>query len=500
MGLGRTTLREPFSGKLGDRRSGQPPPSGALVGPIARWISAGQPAWSRATHVAAGEQPLLSEQPSVPQSAFSSGGRSPRAQLLGAELERLARAGRALNEDRRIDRDAIFRLKDRALREIWAHQPSDADFARFCQKREAELNDFAVYCALASEFGGDWRRWPLPYRAPKSPAVEAFAREHAREVGYHKWLQWLLDRQLADAVNSLTLVQDLPIGVDPGGADAWVWQDLLAHDCTVGAPPDLFNTAGQDWTIPPFVPHRLCQAGYEPFIQTIRALLRHAGGLRIDHVMGLFRLFWIPGGLGPRKGAYVRYPARDLLAIVTLESRRAGAFVVGEDLGTVEDRVREELADRRVLSFRVLWFEEKPPTGYAQNAMAAITTHDLPTVAGVWTGQDEAAQRAIGIDPGESTKLREHLLRLIPAMENASVAEVIEAACRLLASAPCRILSATLDDALAISERPNMPGTIDQWPNWCLALPGGIEALESSDLAHRIAHALDRPQELESRL
>src|SRR5262249_28259021 len=159
--------------------------------------------------------------------------------------------------------------------------------------------------------------------------------EHADRVGFHEWLQWLFDEQLARAAPQLRLMQDLPIGVDPGGADAWAWQDVVTIDASVGAPPDRYNSGGQDWGPPPFVPHRPPAAGYEPFIQTIRSALRHAGGLRIDHVMGLFRLFWIPRGLTPADGAYVRYPADDLLSIVALESQRAGAIIVGEDLGTV---------------------------------------------------------------------------------------------------------------------------------------------------------------------
>src|SRR2546426_7522097 len=172
-------------------------------------------------------------------------------------------------------------------------------------------------------------------------------------------------------------MQDLPIGVDPGGADAWAWQDALTTDASVGAPPDAYNAAGQDWGLPPFVPHRLAARGYEPFIETIRAGLRHAGGLRIDHVMGLFRLFWLPAGGGP--GGYVRYLADELLDIVALESHRAGALLVGEDLGPVEDQVRAELAERQVLSYRLLWFEHEPPEEFPEQAVAAVTTHDLPT-------------------------------------------------------------------------------------------------------------------------
>ena len=215
-----------------------------------------------------------------------------------------------------------------------------------------------------------------------------YAAEHVRRVQFFKWIQWLLDVQLARASGHLALMQDLPIGVDPDGADAWAWQDWLATGVAVGAPPDEFNTQGQNWGLPPFIPHKLRKAGYEPFVQTIRAAFRHGGGLRIDHVMGMFRLFWIPEGQPAVNGAYVRYNADEMLAIVALESERAESYVVGEDLGTVEEGVREKLADHGILSYRLLWFEKERPTEYPKEALVAVTTHDLPTVAGLWTGED----------------------------------------------------------------------------------------------------------------
>jgi len=298
---------------------------------------------------------------------------------------------------------------------------------------------------------------------------------------------------LAAASRDVALVHDLPIGFNPAGADAWVWQSLLADRCTVGAPPDIFNTAGQDWGLPPFIPHRYRAAGYEPFIQTIRASLRHAGGLRIDHVMGLFRLYWIPNGFGPAHGTYIRYNAQELMAIVALESHRAGAFVVGEDLGTVEMGVREQLHARNLLCFRLLWFEEQAPRSYPRPAMAAATTHDLPTVAGLWSGRDREAQIALGFkDTQPLVELRQRFGRLAGITDQMPMEEVIERAYRLLGEAPSLLLTATLDDALAVTERPNMPGTVTEWPNWRQALPGGLESLEQSDLPRRIAQAMQR--------
>jgi 4-alpha-glucanotransferase len=284
-------------------------------------------------------------------------------------------------------------------------------------------------------------------------------------------------------------MQDLPIGVDPDGADAWAWQDALATGASIGAPPDRFVTRGQDWGLPPFVPHRLRALDYGPFIETIRAALRHARGLRIDHVMGLFRLFWVPHGLPPAEGGYVRYPADDLLAIVALESQRAGATIVGEDLGTVEAGVRERLTATGILSYRVAWFEEQPPARYPALSMAAVTTHDLPTIGGLWTGADLAELQALGRAPDEAAleETRGRLAALSGAADGAAVADVIEAAHARLAEAPSLLVTATLEDALAVPERPNVPGTSRERPNWSLALPLPLEALETAPLARRIA-------------
>jgi 4-alpha-glucanotransferase len=235
--------------------------------------------------------------------------------------------------------------------------------------------------------------------------VQAFAREHADRARYHQWLQWRVEGQLGQANAHLDVMQDLAIGCDPAGADAWLWPDAFALGVRVGAPPDEFNTRGQDWGLPPFNPWALRARHYEPFIQTMRSGFRHAGGMRVDHVMGLFRLFWIPPDAGPAEGAYVRYPHHELLDILALESHRAGAYVVGEDLGTVADYMREELAARDVLSYRLLWFEPSPPPQYPERALAAVTTHDLPTIAGMWSGSDLNEQSRLGLEPNvESTR------------------------------------------------------------------------------------------------
>ncbi|HVF14534.1 MAG TPA: 4-alpha-glucanotransferase, partial [Acidimicrobiales bacterium] len=291
------------------------------------------------------------------------------------------------------------------------------------------------------------------------------------------------------------VMHDLAVGVDPGGADAWLWQDVFALDMAVGAPPDEFNTRGQDWGLPPFDPWRLQAAGYGPFVETIRAGLRHAGGLRLDHVMGLFRLFWIPRGESPHDGAYVRYPARELLDIVALECHRAGAYVVGEDLGTVEHQVREEMAERDILSYRLLWFEDEPPAEYPERAMAAVTTHDLPTVAGLWTGSDLEDQLRLGMEPNEeSTEVMCRRLQEITGVPaDAPPDEAVAGMYSALGSAPCMIVAAALDDTLSVAERPNMPGTIDSWPNWSIALPVPLEDLMADPRPRIVARALSRP-------
>ena len=419
----------------------------------------------------------------------------PGAETLGAGLEELARNARALNAERLIDRARVFPLKMEALERLFERtEAADHAFERYISEAGASLREFAIFCALSERYGGGFRAWPAEYGRPAAPAVAAFAAAHARRVRFHQWLQWQLDRQLARASAEIRVMQDLPIGVDPDGADAWAWQDVLASGASVGAPPDRYIKRGQDWGLPPFIPHRLRAVGYEPFVQTIRAALRHAGGLRIDHVMGLFRLYWVPAGLTPSDGGYVRYPADDLLAIVALESTRAGAFVVGEDLGTVESGVRDRLAERGILSYRVMWFEEHAPDTYPELAMAAVTTHDLPTIAGLWTGADLAEQHALGLEPNEAAlnAIRTRLSATTGRPLDAPVEEVVDTAHARLARAPSRLVTATLDDALAVPERPNVPGTTNERPNWSIALPVPLESLETTPLARRIAAALAR--------
>jgi 4-alpha-glucanotransferase len=421
-----------------------------------------------------------------------------------ADVETLAAQGRALNHERLVDRDRVWAAKERALAAVyasWSERGLPDEFARFRRSRGDVLEGFATYAALSELHGARWVEWPDQYKHPASQATKAFATspEGASRVTFHAWLQWLLDSQLADAARAFRfedvgVVADLAVGVDGAGADGWLFQDEFASGMSVGAPPDEFNTMGQNWALLPFDPWRLRSGGYRPWIESLRAAMRHAGGIRIDHVMGLFRLFWIPEDSEPAGGAYVRYPHHDLLNILALEAYRAGATVVGEDLGTVEDAVRADLAERDVLSYRVWWFEPDSPGAWPRKALGAVTTHDLPTVAGVFDDSDVEAQRRLGMNPNEesSRKLRDRLLDRTGCDASSNTEEVIERAYADLSNAPCLLLAASLEDALAVPDRPNMPGTVDEWPNWRLGLPFSLEEIETRDLPRAIARHLNR--------
>jgi 4-alpha-glucanotransferase len=410
------------------------------------------------------------------------------------DIDGVASVGRALNGRRLIDRDEVLRLKLGAMERVWAGFDGDGRFDTYVKEQGAPLEEWATFCVLAELHGGDWRTWPAGCRRPDGADVARVGRERHERVRFHMWLQWLLDEQLRTASSHVAVMHDLAVGFAPGGADAWAWQDLLAPGVSIGAPPDEFNTQGQVWGLPPFDPWKLRAAGYGPFVETIRASLRHAGALRIDHALGLARLYWVPDGARPTEGVYIRYPFADLLDVIARESAQAGAYVVAEDLGTSEPEILDALAARRLLSYRLVWFEEKPPSKFPELAMAAVTTHDLPTVAGLWTGRDLELQRGLGLQPNSEgwEEIRAHLGQVAGVAPGAPVEDVIVGVHRALAGAPSLLVSATLDDAVAVVERPNIPGTISEWPNWCLALPVPLEELEKHPLARRVAKVLQR--------
>jgi 4-alpha-glucanotransferase len=433
--------------------------------------------------------PTTPQQPS-PYSPSSRRYRSPLAlrieEIPGAEhlahvIDPLARRGRALSRAPLIDRDAVWALKREALTRLHDAFGGDPDFDAYLTEQGAALQRFCVHSALVELLSDDWHRWPEPLRRPGSSAVASFAEREAPRVRRHAFAQWQIDRQLAAAGAQVGLIQDLAVGADARGADAWADQDAMAFGVRIGAPPDAFNPEGQDWGLPPFHPWRLLDAGCEPMAAAIRSGMRHGAALRLDHVMGLFRLWWIPPGAEPHQGGYVSYSARTLLAVLAVESARAGAFVVGEDLGTVEPGIRAALTEHNVLSYRVLWFEDRPPSAYPEQSLAAITTHDLPTIAGVWSGDDAGA-------------LRERILSVPGVTPQSRPDTVVRALHTAIARSPSRVVCGTLEDLLLVRERPNMPGTVDTWPNWRRPLPMRLERLTTDAAVRRRADALHRPQ------
>ncbi len=418
----------------------------------------------------------------------------PGAAAMAEELEPLAGAGRALNDERRIDRAEVWRLKRAALERLWAvpHSPARSA-AEAAMTADPVLGAFAAFSAAVDVHGGAWSRWPAELRRRDGTGWGAFTRDHADRVAFHAWLQGLVGDQLAGVQGLVPVLHDLAVGTDREGFDAWYWQDVFVLDGTrIGAPSDQFNTQGQDWGLPPMDPWRLRAAAYEPVVRMLRCAFEHGSGVRLDHVMGLFRLFWIPPGRGPDEGVYVRQPEAELLDVVALESVRAGGFVVGEDLGTVEDGVREELARRRMLAYRVVTLAEDPPAAFPELALAAASTHDLPTVAGLWTGADLAAQQQLAMAPNvEDTRAARRRLRgWLGVDDDAAVTDVVEGTYRLLAEAPSLVVVAQLEDAAGVEERPNMPGTVGPWPNWSLALPRPLEVILAEEATATVAAAL----------
>jgi 4-alpha-glucanotransferase len=407
----------------------------------------------------------------------------------------LAQEARTVGADPIVDRDRVWALQRRALRAIWAARSGrlEDDLARWRADQGAALEGWARFCALADVHGSRWSGWPTPLRHPEGAAVAAEVERLSDEVGFHAWLQLLVERQLQAArVDGLRLIQDLAIGVDPGGADAWHLQDLLALDVSIGAPPDDFSPDGQGWGLPPFIPWRLRDAGYRPFAELLRSSFSAGGGLRIDHVMGLARLFWIPPGGRPSDGTYVRFAGHEMLEVLALESARAGALVVGEDLGTVERGFREELRSRRILSTRLVWFEDDGPGSYPRESLAMVTTHDLPTVAGVWTGADDEELVELGrpTPADQQGVIRRRLDAAVGLPADAATGAVIDAVHRRLGETPAVLTLATLEDVCEVPVRPNVPGTVAERLNWSRSLPRTVEQLVADPVAQAHLEAL----------
>ncbi|WP_158848940.1 4-alpha-glucanotransferase [Saccharothrix deserti] len=411
-----------------------------------------------------------------------------------AEIDAL----RPPNDTELIDYDAVWSAKARALELLWRHQEHHAP--------EGDLLDFARFCALAEAHGPDWRQWPPEQRDPATATADP------ERVAFHAWLQELCEEQLAaarraahDAGMPVGVVHDLPVGVHPGGADTWAVRDAFAADVTVGAPPDAFSRLGQDWGLPPWRPDRLAEQGYEPFRAVVRSVLRHADGIRVDHVAGLWRLWWIPPGEPPKRGTYVHYDPDAMLAVLTLEAHRARAVVVGEDLGTIEPKVTEALHEHGVLSSAVLWFQREydlpdhpliPPEKWTASAMASISTHDLPTVAGFLAAEHVRVRAELGQFEGpverelqSAERERGELLELLK-QEGLRADDLVTAFHSLLAKARSVLVLTSPQDALGEIRQPNLPGTIDQYPNWRIPLPVALADLFGDPRVRRVAAVL----------
>lgn len=404
-----------------------------------------------------------------------------------------------------VERDAAWKAKRSALEAVYEAPRSagrEMAYAAYREREGTSLDDFATWCALAQRYGADWHRWPEELQHPAGKAVAAFAAEHPDDVDFHRWLQWQLDDQLTAAQAtalqtgmSLGIMHDLAVGVDPNGADSWALQDVLALGVTAGAPPDEFNQLGQDWSQPPWRPDQLERLAYEPFRALVNAVLRHAGGVRIDHIIGLFRLWWIPNGARPTDGTYVRYDHEAMIGIVALEAHRAGAVVVGEDLGTVEPWVRDYLHERGLFGTSILWFEADrdgahgpaggplPAERWREYCLSAVTTHDLPPTAGYLAGEHVRLRDELGLltrsaaeelaDDREQQKRWLDELRRVGLLDTeADTAAIVEALHRYLGRTPSRLLSLSLADAVGDLRTQNQPGTTDEYPNWRVPLAG----------------------------
>lgn len=407
---------------------------------------------------------------------------------------------------------AKFGILETLYRHFTKHHPGRRSprgraFRNYLRQQGAALRLHALYDALQEYFHArdasvwGWQAWPEEYRDPASPEVSRFAREHRERVEYYAWLQWHAEVQLR-AVQRHAIELGMPVGLyldlavsaDRGGSEVWSAQDVYAANAGIGAPPDDFALKGQSWGLPPFIPERLTASAYAPFIALLRANMRQGGALRLDHVMGLMRLFWIPPGGEAVDGAYVHYPFRDLLGILALESQRNRCLVIGEDLGTVPDEVRAAMAEYGILSYRLLYFERewdgwfRAPPHFPREALISVSTHDLPTLAGWWRGRDLEWRDALNLFPSPEMRANQiaararDRLKLLEALEREGLlpescrgfrdalpemtAELRAAVQRYVARTPCRVMMAQLDDVLGQDEQANLPGTVGEHPNW----------------------------------
>lgn len=419
-----------------------------------------------------------------------------------------------------VDYPRVWAAKRRALTAAFAATPADDPaFTAFVTAGGNALHRFATFEAIAAaQQSTHWQCWPEPLRHPDSPRVARFADEHANEIRFHSFLQFLADKQLASASDvarqaglRLGFYRDLAVGAAPDGAEAWSRQDALMQGVSVGAPPDLFSAEGQIWSLPPPDPFAMAREGYAGFASLLAANMRHAGALRIDHVMAIERLFVVPDGASARDGAYISYPREDLLGHLALESERAKCVVVGEDLGTVPAGFREVLAGANVLSYRVLWFERdagdfRPPARWPALAAACISTHDLPTLAGWWSGADIAERCALWILDAAAAKsaLAERTrdkAKLIALLRREKILDGVDlggpmtpplaaAVHRLIAATPALLALVQADDLVGATLAVNLPGTVHERANWSRRIGVNIESLFSGEIGSAIIAAM----------
>ena len=433
-------------------------------------------------------------------------------------------AAAALSARREIDYPAVWAAKaaalERATAWIEANAYERAAIDAFVAAGGAALAGFCAFQAIAEAHPGlGWEQWPAALRDPESPAVAAFAAAHGARVRHHQILQWLGERQLAEAAGrapGLGLCRDLAVGTAPDGAEAWAGAGRLAMAASVGAPPDAFAPQGQVWALPPPIPHRWSAEGYDSFAALAAANMRHAGALRIDHVLGLSRLFWVPAGAQGEDGAYVAYPMQDLLGVLALESVRARCLIVGEDLGTAPEGLREALQARRIYRYSVLPFERdgaayRPPDAYPAEALACVATHDLPPLAGWWEGVDLEERAALGLLADATVaaaraERRTEKAALLAALAAAGLAgawtpeatftpELAAAIHAYVARSPSRLLAVQVEDLAAERVAVNLPGTDRERPNWRRRIGPPVERLTEGAFARAIlvAVAAERP-------
>ena len=402
----------------------------------------------------------------------------------------------ALNTDALLNRDESWAHKRAALVKIHEVELSPGragEYEAFCAAEGESLDQFAAWCALAEVHGPQWDEWPAELQDRHSDAVAEFVANNSGSIDFYRWLQWVVDQQMGqaqqaaiDAGMPVGVMHDLAVGVHRFGADTWTDGHVMASGVTVGAPPDAFNQVGQNWSQPPMRPDQLAATGYASYRDMLRTLLRHSGGLRIDHVLGLFRLWWIPDGKAASAGTYVRYDHHAMVNILVLEAHRAGAVIVGEDLGTVEPWVSDFLAERGVLGTTILWFERAdgepvPPQDWRANAMAAVTVHDLPPTLGYLAGDHVALREELGlltrpveqewaahadeIDSWRQTLERDGLLR-----PGAGEDGIVTALHRFVTWSPAKLVAVSLADLVGERRTQNQPGTKDEYPNWRVPL------------------------------